>query len=420
MNKATYYFSHDFNARNDEKIMAVRIKYGMEGYGIYFALLERLGESSLYIHVKDYNIISFDLRVSNSLVKSIIEDFGLFEFTEDGKHFHSVSFNERMKPLDNLRGQRSDAGKKSAEKRKNSPVFNDRSTTVENEAGDRCPEIQQRKGKERKEEESNPPDPLGEDDFSDFKKTIEKVTIPDDAKQARGLIAGALSDSGFDCSKEFRVENRGDGKRGKIDIYASKSGLNYAIEINGDTLRQKSVFKLGQVDGAFKIILLRSGKTFCVQGIDWVYSFGIEKGSNSFDFSFIREDFKVPFNDWLEYKRSKGQMYNTQRTLQECYSHMEDISHGDAETAKLIVKRSMANNWAGIFELKNKKNITEIIDKNGDRITITKQNSGTVGGDYPGNRTHPFRTDAENRRNEREVLSRMAEAILQQPEAEKD
>jgi hypothetical protein len=217
-----------------------------------------------------------------------------------------------------------------------------------------------RKEENSKEKKSNPPTPLGEEDFSDFKKIIEKVTISDDAKQARGLIASALSGSGFDCSKEFRVENRGDGKRGKIDIYASKGGVNYAIEINGDTLRQKSVFKLGQVDSAFKIILLRSGKAFCVQGIDWVYSFGIEKGSTGFDYSFIRENLKVPFNDWLDYKRSRGQMYNMQRTLQECYSHLEDLSHGDTETAKLIVKRSMANNWAGIFELKaskaNKKN----------------------------------------------------------------
>jgi hypothetical protein len=117
MDKKTFYFPHDFNARNDEKIVAVRLKYGMEGYGVYFAILERLGESSDYIHVKDYNIISFDLRVGNSLVKSIIEDFGLFEFTEDGKHFYSVSFNERMKPLNDLREKRSNAGKAGMEKR---------------------------------------------------------------------------------------------------------------------------------------------------------------------------------------------------------------------------------------------------------------------------------------------------------------
>lgn len=117
MGKSAFYFSHDANARNDEKVIALRLKYGAEGYGIYFMILERLMESKEYIHVKDYNIIAFDLRVSNSIVKSIIEDYGLFEFTDDGKHFYSVSFQKRMIPLENLRQQRRDAGIKSAEKR---------------------------------------------------------------------------------------------------------------------------------------------------------------------------------------------------------------------------------------------------------------------------------------------------------------
>ncbi len=126
------YFPHDNNARNDDKIIAIRMKHGFEGYGVYFAILERLMECSNYIHVKDYNVIAFDLRVENSIVKSIVEDFGLFDFTEDGKCFYSGKFNERMKPLDNLREQRRQAGLKSAEKRTAvQRPFNDRSTTVE-------------------------------------------------------------------------------------------------------------------------------------------------------------------------------------------------------------------------------------------------------------------------------------------------
>lgn len=143
MAKDAYYFSHDSNARNDEKIIAVRMKHGVEGYGAYFMILERLMESTNYIHVKDYNTIAFDLRVSNTLIKSIIEDFGLFEFTEDGKHFYSDSFKRRMQPLDNLRKQRSLAGKKSAEKR---ALLNKESTTVERPLNEKA--TKERKGKE--------------------------------------------------------------------------------------------------------------------------------------------------------------------------------------------------------------------------------------------------------------------------------
>ena len=38
--KTTNYFSHDSNARNDERILLLRMKHGAAGYGVYFMLLE--------------------------------------------------------------------------------------------------------------------------------------------------------------------------------------------------------------------------------------------------------------------------------------------------------------------------------------------------------------------------------------------
>lgn len=128
MAKQTFYFPHDGNARNDDRIIAVRMRHKMEGYGVYFAILERLLESSEYMSIKDYNVIAFDLHVGSDLVKSIVEDFSLFSFTDDGKYFYSNSFNNRMKPLENIREQRRLAGKKSAEKRAKN---NECSTTAE-------------------------------------------------------------------------------------------------------------------------------------------------------------------------------------------------------------------------------------------------------------------------------------------------
>lgn len=118
MSKNSFYFSHDNNARNDDKILAVRMELGAEGYGIYFMLLEKLLETEQYILIKDYNRLAFDLRVSSENIKKVVENFGLFAFTDDGKRFYSESLLQRMKPLDNLRKQRSEAGKASAEKRK--------------------------------------------------------------------------------------------------------------------------------------------------------------------------------------------------------------------------------------------------------------------------------------------------------------
>ncbi len=117
MAKKTFYFPHDANARNDEKILAVRMKYGIEGYGIYFTLIEKLLESTEYTLLKDYNTIAFELRVGAEKVKSIVEEFGLFQFTECGKLFYSESLKNRMDPLEELREKRREAGRKGAEKR---------------------------------------------------------------------------------------------------------------------------------------------------------------------------------------------------------------------------------------------------------------------------------------------------------------
>jgi len=116
--KNKFYFSHDGGARNDDKMIAVRMKHKAEGYAVYFMILEKMLESSDYILLKDYNVLAFDFRVGSDLVKSIVEDFGLFEFTEDNKSFFSKSFLDRMKPLEVIREKRREAGKKSAEKRK--------------------------------------------------------------------------------------------------------------------------------------------------------------------------------------------------------------------------------------------------------------------------------------------------------------
>jgi hypothetical protein len=94
--KEAYYFSHDSNARNDEKIIALRIKYEWKGYGLFWAIIEKLRDSTNYMCIKDYNLVAFDLRVDASLIKSIVEDFGLFVFTECGKYFYSERLQQSM------------------------------------------------------------------------------------------------------------------------------------------------------------------------------------------------------------------------------------------------------------------------------------------------------------------------------------
>lgn len=117
MSNITPYFSHVQNARNTPGILNIRMKYGAEGYGIYFMILERLREDENYMSVTDYNVIAFDLRVDASKVKAVVEDFGLFVFTENGEYFYSEILNENMEIKDEISKKKSEAGKKGAAKR---------------------------------------------------------------------------------------------------------------------------------------------------------------------------------------------------------------------------------------------------------------------------------------------------------------
>ena len=110
---AKTYFPHDSNARNSKKLLRLRKKHGAAGYGVYFMLIERLTEEEDFCSDLDYDMLAYELHVKKETVKSVVENFELFEIKTDelrGKTFQSAGLLERME----LRGIRSSAGKKGA------------------------------------------------------------------------------------------------------------------------------------------------------------------------------------------------------------------------------------------------------------------------------------------------------------------
>lgn len=110
-------FTHDQNARNDERLLNVRAHEGAEGYGIYFMILERLFDSEEFTCVRDYRLLAFDFRVSAGKVKRVVEDYDLFLFTSDGTRFYSERFARQMKEAEKAAQKRAISGKKGAESR---------------------------------------------------------------------------------------------------------------------------------------------------------------------------------------------------------------------------------------------------------------------------------------------------------------
>jgi len=78
MIKKTFYFGHDYNARSDEKIIKLISKEGWEGYGIYWAIIEKLYEAGGYLD-EDYECIAFDLRTNCDRIATVIKNYNLFE-----------------------------------------------------------------------------------------------------------------------------------------------------------------------------------------------------------------------------------------------------------------------------------------------------------------------------------------------------
>ena len=158
----TSYFPHDSNARNSDKLIRLRMRHKAAGYGVYFMILERLREEPEYTSVKDYNMIAFDLREDASLIKSVVEDFGLFVFTDDGKYFYSESFKQRMEIKDEQSRKKAEAGKKGLEKRwgnsKNiaNAIEND-SKAIATASGNDSNKRKEKESKDKESKEKYPP-----------------------------------------------------------------------------------------------------------------------------------------------------------------------------------------------------------------------------------------------------------------------
>ena len=93
MAKDTFYFSHDYNSRADEKIKLLIRRHGILGYGIFWAIIEDLYNNANALRT-DYEGIAYDLRVDIKIVKSVINDFDLFIIKDD--FFGSFSVQRRL------------------------------------------------------------------------------------------------------------------------------------------------------------------------------------------------------------------------------------------------------------------------------------------------------------------------------------
>lgn len=161
--KSTFYLKHDLDARNDQKMVALRMKLGASGYGIYWMIAEKItGEGGRI--VRDYQALAWEFHVPAKDIKAVVEDHGCF-YDADGK-IACRRIDRDLADRREAQKQAAEAGRRSGEARRKAAAelaLNGRSSPVE-------------QGQERKEgEEVKTAAPAAADLSKKLSTTVDKL-----------------------------------------------------------------------------------------------------------------------------------------------------------------------------------------------------------------------------------------------------
>lgn len=121
MAKATFYFPHDYNSRNDENIQLLMMDCGASGYGIFWAISEILHEEEdhrIELSERFYKFLSKQMSTPVKQVMNIIETCVKYDlFINEENSIYSLRVEKNIGLRKDISENRSRAGKISAEKR---------------------------------------------------------------------------------------------------------------------------------------------------------------------------------------------------------------------------------------------------------------------------------------------------------------
>ncbi|WP_323587743.1 DUF4373 domain-containing protein [Aliarcobacter butzleri] len=158
--KETCYFSHDANAKDDFKVMLLIEELGLEGYGIFWVLIETLREQQNYKYpLKLLSVLARKYNTTLAKLEVVVRNYHLFVI-EDDCFFYSSSLNRRMQKMEEVREQRVLSAKIGAQKRKQKQLEqlkqlqinlsnNDSSEQTLSECSTNAKQIKEKKNKEK-------------------------------------------------------------------------------------------------------------------------------------------------------------------------------------------------------------------------------------------------------------------------------
>lgn len=173
MSKDTYYFSHDYNARNDKKISALVRDYKSSGYGIFWATCEMMHEEGGTLEFDDLTIdaIAGDINETSDFVKEVLDKCVIKYrlFTKQDILLQSSRVIRNLETKNEKKTVKAEAGRlggiKSGESRRNKEILKQNEALLKSASSNEPKEskVKESKGKERKEskgDEKPPENPL--------------------------------------------------------------------------------------------------------------------------------------------------------------------------------------------------------------------------------------------------------------------
>ncbi|MBP1615092.1 MAG: hypothetical protein H6Q13_2540 [Bacteroidetes bacterium] len=101
--KNDQYFPHDVTAHNNIKLLQLKADKGLEGYGVYWCLLEYLRMQKNYsMPFSLLPVLAREFGLSTEYLSDIIRKYDLFVL-DDEQYFSSPGLSKRIKPLDEKR-----------------------------------------------------------------------------------------------------------------------------------------------------------------------------------------------------------------------------------------------------------------------------------------------------------------------------
>lgn len=258
----SYWFSHDSNAANNPKMVALKRKYGYEGYGRWWRLVERLRECADYRYDISvpfaWEVIGQDLDMSaadaESFVRECIDYYQLLE--TDGQYFWSSDLDDRMEYWEKRREVLRERGRKGGKARRKKDTDEDgdkqdASTTKQNASTSLSTSTVNLKPKEANETKQNQTKQnettfiyIEEEDNDDNAVSEEGEEVnKEDVMEQQTNVFSALRDKALADDQRFVYAYVSTGKLSKEQLGKWLTAFNSWLEFTGEQVKEERDYR---------------------------------------------------------------------------------------------------------------------------------------------------------------------------------